>query len=90
MRRRLGSTGDADAYENKLGKAVVVSSDGDYASLIKFLKERKQLRIILSPHTKEKCSILLKRTNVPIAYLNDQKSILQAKKEKVPDVDETT
>ena len=31
----------------------------------------------------------LKRTDVPIAYLNDQKSILQIKKEKAPDEDRT-
>lgn len=78
-----------DTYENKFDKVIIVSSDGDYASLVKFLKERGKLRIILSPHTKDFCSILLKRTNVPIAYLNDQKSILQIKKEKAPDADRT-
>ena len=66
-----------DAYENKFNMAVIVSSDGDYAGLVKFLKERGKLRVILSPHTKEKCSILLKRTDAPIAYLNDQRLILQ-------------
>lgn len=78
-----------DAYENKFDKAVLISSDGDYAGLVKFLNERKKLKIILSPHTKDLCSILLKRTKVPIAYLNDQKSILQARKEKAPDGDKT-
>jgi len=79
-----------DTYENMFDKAIIVSSDGDYASLIKFLKERGKLRTILSPHTKDLCSILLKRINVPIAYLNDQKLILQTIKEKAPDVDKTT
>ena len=80
-----------DAYENKFDKAIIVSSDGDYASLIKFLKECGKLRVILSPHTKDYCSILLKRTNVPIAYLNDQKLILldRVRKEKAPDADGT-
>lgn len=78
-----------DTYENKFDKAIIVLSDGDYASLVKFLKERGKLRIILSPHTKDFCSILLKRINSPIAYLNDQKSILQKRKEKAPDADET-
>ncbi|MEK7172723.1 MAG: NYN domain-containing protein [Patescibacteria group bacterium] len=71
-----------DTYENKFDEAVVVSSDGDYASLVKFLKERNKLRTILSPHTKDYCSILLKRTDAPIAYLNDQINILQIRKEK--------
>ena len=78
-----------DAYENKFGEAIIVSSDGDYAGLVKFLKERGKLRIILSPHTQDLCSILLKRTDAPIAYLNDQISILQIRKEKAPDADGT-
>ena len=78
-----------DMYENRFAKAIIVSSDGDYAGLIKFLYERKRLKSILSPHTKDFCSILLKRTNAPIAYLQDQRSILQAKKEKAPDGDKT-
>lgn len=63
--------------------------DGDYASLVKFLKERDRLRVILSPHTKEKCSILLKRTNAPITYLNDVRSFFEQRKEKAPDADGT-
>ncbi|MBI2023162.1 NYN domain-containing protein [Candidatus Giovannonibacteria bacterium] len=78
-----------DAYENKFEKAIVVSSDGDYAGLIKFLSERGKLEIILSPHAKNLCSILLKRTGAPIAYLNDQKIILQSQKEKAPGADGT-
>lgn len=78
-----------DTYENKFDKAIIVSSDGDYASVVKFLKERGKLKTILSPHTKDLCSILLKRTDAPIAYLNDQRSILEVRKEKAPDADET-
>lgn len=60
-----------DIYENKFDSAVLVSSDGDYASLVKFLIGRKKLMAVLSPHTKDKCSILLKRTNAPIVYLDE-------------------
>ena len=78
-----------DAYESKFDAAIIVSSDGDYAGLVKFLKERGKLRMVLSPHTKDLCSILLKRIDAPIAYLNDQKSILQTQKEKAPNADGT-
>ena len=78
-----------DAYESKFERAVLISSDGDYASLVKFLQERNRLRVILSPHTKEKCSILLKRTNAPITYLNDVRSFFERGKEKAPDADGT-
>jgi len=60
-----------DVYENKFGSAILVSSDGDYASLVKFFMSRRKLIAVLSPHTKDKCSILLKRTNVPIVYLDE-------------------
>ncbi len=78
-----------DAYENKFGQAVLVSSDGDYASLVRFLQARGQFRVILSPHTKDRCSVLLKRTNTPITYLNDVRSFLEARKEKAPGKDRT-
>jgi len=78
-----------DAYENVFDKAVIVTSDGDYARLIKFLIEKDKFEVILSPASVKKCSILLKRTKAKISYLNDQKSILSAQKEKAPDKDKT-
>ncbi|MFH1192644.1 MAG: NYN domain-containing protein [bacterium] len=60
-----------DTYENKFNQAVLVSSDGDYAGLIKFLALRNKLKIVLSPNNNKKCSILLKRINVPITYLEE-------------------
>ncbi len=66
-----------DAYENSFEKAVLVSSDGDYAGLVKFLQEKDKFLAIVSPATSQRCSILLKRTGVKIAYLNDQKSLLK-------------
>jgi len=55
--------------------------------LIKFLQEKDKLKIILSPSIQKKCSILLKRTSAPIAYLNDKRLILQIRKEKAPTKD---
>lgn len=78
-----------DAYENLFDQAVLVSSDGDYASLISFLIEKNKLHTILSPAIAQKCSILLKRTGARIAYINDQQSILEAKNKKAPDKDGT-
>lgn len=68
-----------DFYENKFDNAIVVTSDGDYVSLIKFLNEKNKLISILSPSNKDKCSILLKRTNAKISYINDKRSILSIK-----------
>ena len=77
-----------DAYEENFDKAVLVSSDGDYAGLVKFLMEKNKLRSVLSPAPVKKCSVLIKRTNAPIVYLNDKKKILAAQKEKAPIKDE--
>ena len=80
-----------DAYENKFDRAIIVSSDGDYAGLVKFLQAKQKLFAILSPSNEKKCSILLKRTGAKIAYINDQHSHLTlTKKEKAPDEDETS
>ena len=80
-----------DAYENSMGKAILVASDGDYSSLVKFLQSKQKFDTILSPATEKKCSILLKRTNAPIVYMNDKRSTLEythvAQKEKAPDAD---
>lgn len=67
-----------EAYENIFDKAIIISSDGDYACLVKFLIEKNKLETILSPANVKKCSILLKRTGAAISYIDDQRSILHA------------
>ena len=74
-------------YENKFDNMILISSDGDYASLVYFLKVNNKILGIISPSNKDKCSVLLKRTDVKIYYLTDQKNLLQ--KEKAPDRDKT-
>lgn len=69
-----------DAYESNMTKAIIVTSDGDYASLVKFLQGRGQIEVVLSPARQEKCSVLLKRTGVRISYLSEQYGILAIQK----------
>lgn len=53
------------------------------------MSQRLFLEVILSPAPAEKCSVLLKRTGAPIAYIQDQKSILEFQlNEKAPEEDE--
>lgn len=66
-----------DAYENNFNQAILVASDGDYASLVKFLLDKQKLLTILSPSIKEFCSVLLKKTEAKIVYLNDKKTQLE-------------
>ena len=44
----------------KYAQAVIVTSDGDFASLVDFLRDRGKLRAVLSP-SRTKASALLKR-----------------------------
>lgn len=79
-----------DFYEGFLKQAVLVSSDGDYASLVAFWKEKRVFRTLISPNNK--CSFLLRKQNVQIIYLDTQKNSLmysRPNKEKAPGRDET-
>ncbi|MFA4937155.1 MAG: NYN domain-containing protein [Patescibacteria group bacterium] len=76
-----------DFYEKRFEQAVLVSSDGDYAGLVKFLKERGTFRCLVSPNMK--CSFLLRKLNIPIVYLATQRAKLEIRKviEKAPNKD---
>lgn len=46
---------------NKYEKAVIVTSDGDFYSLVKYLYKNNKLECVMSPYVKT-CSVLLKKT----------------------------
>ena len=71
-----------DYYENHPATVLLVSSDGDYAPLVRFWQEKKVPCAIVSPAPIAKCSILLKRTGAPIIYLEDMKHKLSFKTPK--------
>lgn len=50
----------SDMYEKQYDKAILVSGDGDFACLVKFLDERSRFTVILSPNHK-KASVLLRK-----------------------------
>ena len=64
-----------DYYEKKFDQAVIVSSDGDYAGLVKFLREKGVLDSVISPSNK--CSYLLRKLNIPLIYLDTQRKKLE-------------
>ncbi|OGM93183.1 hypothetical protein A2372_02135 [Candidatus Wolfebacteria bacterium RIFOXYB1_FULL_54_12] len=77
-----------DAFENNCDKQVLVTSDGDYAGLVKFLQTKEKLEVVISPSKVEKCSILLKRTDAPIVYCHDVRHKIELNK-KAPGKDGT-
>jgi uncharacterized LabA/DUF88 family protein len=61
-------------------KAVIVTSDGDFYSLVQHLYENDKLQIVLSPD-KENCSSLLKQTaKEKIWFMNNLRHKLEYKK----------
>lgn len=64
---------DYDKYD----KAVIVSSDGDFYSLVEHLYSKGKLKAVISPN-KEKCSILLrKKARERIHFMDDLKGRLE-------------
>lgn len=78
-----------DVFENSCDKQILVTSDGDFSSLTKFLMKKNKMKAILSPRNGDKCSILLKRIGAPITFLQDVKSRIEFVKEKTPNKDKT-
>lgn len=73
-----------NAYEDRFVSSVLVSSDGDYTPLVKFLISQNKIEAVVSPYETKKCSILLKRTGVKIVYITDQKTVLNSQERKSP------
>jgi len=60
----------SDFYTGKADNFILITGDGDFACLVKFLLENKKVVSILAPHDK-KCSFLLRKSGARITYLND-------------------
>lgn len=57
-------------YKNYDG-AVIVSSDGDFYSLVRYLYKNKKLKKVLSPYTKTCSSLLKKEAKEKIVYMDN-------------------
>jgi uncharacterized LabA/DUF88 family protein len=65
---------------NEYAQAVIVSGDGDFQSLIKYLRDENKLRMLLVPNKDKYSSLLNKAAADKIAFISDQKEKLQYKK----------
>ncbi len=66
---------DYDNYD----KAVIVSSDGDFHSLVKYLYENKKLWIVMSPYNKTCSSLLKKSAKEKIVFMDNLRGKLEYK-----------
>jgi uncharacterized LabA/DUF88 family protein len=69
---------------NTYEKAVIVSSDGDFYSLVQHLYETGKLKVVLSPD-QQHCSTLLKRVaKEKIWFMNNLRNRLEYKRKAPP------
>ena len=54
-------------------KAVIITSDGDFYSLIRYLYENNKLEMVLSPHVKNCSKLLKKEAKEKINYMDNLK-----------------
>ncbi len=62
--------------ESPCEKVVLVTGDGDFASLVNYLEPKGKLEILLSP-VEAQCSSLLKKATSTITYLEQMRSKLE-------------
>lgn len=68
----------ADYYERRFAKAVIVTSDGDFACLARFLLVKNSLDAVLSPRAGT-CSTLLTRSGARITFLPEVAHLIARK-----------
>lgn len=60
-------------------QAVIVSSDGDFYSLVKHLYQNNKLRFVMSPYTKTCSSLLKKEGKEKIVFMDNLRTKLEYK-----------
>lgn len=71
-------------------KAVIITGDGDFASLVRYLREHGKLRILIAPDKNRYSGLLDTAADGVIAFLSEERSRLaSAKKESEPVMEES-
>ncbi len=71
-----------DYYEKRFDEALIVTSDGDFYSVVKFLYDRGKLNKVVSPYF-ETCSVLLRKTaKEKIVFIDNLQKKLEYKKHR--------
>ncbi len=66
---------DFDKYD----KAIIISSDGDFYSLVKHLYQNEKLKFVMSPYTRTCSSLLKKEAREKIIFMDNLKKKLEYK-----------
>ena len=69
-----------DFYENRFDKAVIITNDGDFYSLVTFLRQHDRLETVISP-CRQTCAILLRQAaKEKIDFVENLRQKLEYKK----------
>lgn len=60
-------------------QAIIVSSDGDFYSLVKYLYQNKKLRFVMSPYVKTCSTLLKKEARERIVFMDNLQNKLEYK-----------
>ena len=72
----------SDSCENKCEQAVIVTSDGDFATLALFLAKKSKLRVVLSPSHKT-CSYLLRQNkDFKLTFIEEMRDKLEYRQDR--------
>ena len=64
---------------SKYDKAIIITSDGDFYSLVKYLYDNQKLKFVMSPYVKT-CSVLLKKSaKEKIIFMDNLRKKLEIK-----------
>lgn len=64
---------------NKYDKAIIVTSDGDFYSLVKYLYQNNKLRSVMSPYVKTCSTLLRKEAKERIVFMDNLRHKLERK-----------
>jgi uncharacterized LabA/DUF88 family protein len=84
-----GTVGDLDDYIikevkwniNKYDRAILISGDHHFASLVKELNDQNKLKLVLAPHKSRCAGSLIKAADTKIAFIDDLKKRLKKEEE---------
>ena len=88
---KVKGSGDADLVlqamidYDKHDQSVIITSDGDFYSLVKYFYKKEKLKCVMSPYIKT-CSVLLKKTaKERIVFMNNLRKKLEYNKTPLGD-----
>lgn len=69
---------------DKFDKAVLVTGDGDFYCLIKYLYEKDKLKTVVIPNREKFCALIKKSARTLLIFMNDLRNKVEYIKEKTP------